>query len=110
MTIDIKLQNDSVTQLVIRDEMTIYNVLEQNKTLLPYLEADKELQIDLSEVTEIDSAGVQLLIVLKQQAQKVNNQFSLVHHSQSVIDVLELFDLAAFFGDPVIMPADWEAS
>ena len=110
MTIDIKLQNDSTTQLVIKDEMTIYNVLEQNNTLLPYLESGKALQLDLSEVTEIDSAGVQLLIMLKQQAQKINNQFSLVHHSQAVIDVLELFNLASFFGDPVIIPADWEAS
>lgn len=77
---------------------------------MPYLEADKELQIDLSEVGEIDSAGMQLLIMLKQQANIVNNQFSLVHHSQAVVEVLELFNLASFFGDPVVLSADWEAS
>lgn len=110
MTIEIKLQNGSVTRLIIKDEMTIYNVLEQKSTLLSYLEAGKELQIDLSEVSEIDSAGIQLLIMLKQQTLKINNQFSLVHHSQAVVEVLELFNLASFFGDPVIIPADWEAS
>lgn len=109
MTIDVKLQKDPLTQLVIKDEMTIYNVLEQKNTLFPYLEEGKELQIDLSEVSEIDSAGMQLLMMLKQQAQKIDNQFSLVHHSQAVVEVLELFDLAAFFGDPVVLSADWEA-
>jgi len=48
--------------------------------------------------------------MLKQQAQKINNQFSLVHHSQAVIEVLELFNLASLFGDPVIIDADWESS
>ncbi|NQY26114.1 MAG: STAS domain-containing protein [Piscirickettsiaceae bacterium] len=110
MTIDVKKQTESIIHLMIQDEMTIYNVLEQKHILLPYLEANKELQLDLSEVTEIDSAGMQLLIMLKQQALKINNQFSLVHHSQAVVEVLGLLNLASFFGDPVIMPADWDVS
>lgn len=110
MTIDIKQQDGSVTQLVIQDEMTIYNVLEHKNTLLPHLEAGKELQLDLSEVAEIDGAGMQLLIMMKNQAQQINNQFSLVHHSQAVIDVLELFGLTSFFGDPIILSLDREAS
>lgn len=110
MTIDIKHQDESTTQLVIQNEMTIYTVLEQRDTLLPYLEENKELQLDLADVTEIDSAGMQLLIMLKQQAIRINNQFSLVHHSQAVVEVLELLNLASFFGDPVVLSADWEAS
>ena len=110
MTIDIKQRKGSFTLLAIKDEMTIYNVLDHKNNLLPYLEAGKELQLDLSEVGEIDGAGMQLLIMMKQQAQKVNNQFSLVHHSQAVVEVLSLLGLESFFGDPVILSADWEAS
>jgi len=110
VTIDIKHQDDSTTQLVIQDEMTIYTVLELRDTLLPYLEENKELQLDLSDVSEIDSAGMQLLLMLKQQAVKINNQFTLVHHSHAVVETLELFNVASFFGDLVVLSADWEAS
>jgi len=106
VTIDIKQQDGSTTLLVIQDEMTIYNVLEQKNTLFSYLKADQELQLDLSEVGEIDSAGMQLLIMLKKQAGRINNQFSLVDHSQAVVEVLELFNLVPFFGDPVIISSE----
>jgi anti-sigma B factor antagonist len=109
VSIDIKQQDDSMTELVIQDEMTIYTVLEQKNSLLPYLEADKKLQLDLYEVSDIDSAGIQLLILMKQQAQKLNNQFSLVHHSSAVIEVLELLDLVSFFGDPVVLSANGDS-
>lgn len=110
MTIDIKQQSDSTIRLVVQDEMTIYNVLEHKNTLFSSLKADQELQLDLSEVSEIDSAGMQLLIMLKKQATIINTQLSIVDHSQAVIEVLELFNLVPFFGDPVIISSDWNAS
>jgi len=108
VTIDIKEQSESATLLIIQDEMTVYNVLEQKNILLPHLKADKELKIDLSGVAEIDSAGMQLLIMMKRRAKSINNQLILVHHSQAVTEVLALFNLTSFFGDPVIISANWE--
>jgi anti-sigma B factor antagonist len=43
-------------------------VLEQKQPLYDSLKSAKELQIDLGGVTEIDSSGVQLLMLLKQES------------------------------------------
>jgi len=89
--------------------MTIYTALDQKNELMPHLKADKECQLNLSEVTEIDSAGVQLLIHMKKEASIINNKFSLYHHSQAVVEVMDLLNLTAFFGDPVVLPVDWSS-
>ena len=94
----------------IQDEMTIYNVLEQKNNLYPHLKAENELQIDLSEVSEIDSAGIQLLIFLKNEASRKQNDLSFIDHSQSVVEVVEMFNLSSFFNDPVVLSADWNNS
>lgn len=110
MTIDVTEIDDITTQVVIQDEMTIYTVLEQKNILVDQLKAEKVLQLDLSKVSEIDSAGMQLLIFMKQEAIRLNNQFSLVHHSQAVVEVIELLGLTSFFGNPVVISADWTNS
>jgi len=109
MTIEVQEQN-GITNIAIKDEMTIYTALEQKNELAQHLKADHELHIDLSEVSEIDSAGLQILLFLKHQATTNNIVLSLVHHSQSVVEVLELLNLTAHFGDPVIISADWKSS
>lgn len=108
MSIKIKRQDDVTTLISIQDEMTIYNVSKQSKKLLPCLKPDFKLQIDLSGVTEIDSAGLQLLVFLKKESGKINNELNLINHSMAVVEVFELLNLASFFGDPVVMPAEWD--
>ena len=56
-------------------------------------------------MSEIDSAGVQLLMLAKREAQARGGELHLCGHSPAVLDVFELLDLAAFFGDPLVMPA-----
>jgi anti-anti-sigma factor len=102
--------NEGVTHLAIEDEMTIYTALEQKNDLSQYLELDSDLQINLSNVTEIDSAGLQILLFIKQEAARLNFQFSLIQHSQAVVEVFELLNLGSHFGDPIILSADWKSS
>lgn len=109
MTIQVK-EHDGNIHLTIDDEMTIYTALEQKQELALQLKADHELQINLSTVSEIDSAGIQVLLFLKQQAAKKNSSLSLIKHSQPVVEVFELLNLSAHFGDPIVIPADWKKS
>jgi len=109
MTIQVNEKN-GVTHLDIQDEMTIYTALEQKNELSQHLKADHELHINLSGVAEIDSAGLQILLFLKQEAIKKNITLSLIQHSQAVVEVFELLNLTAHFGDPVIISADWKSS
>ena len=96
-----------VTHLVIQDEMTIYSVLKHKNTLEHYLQSAHALHINLEAVTEIDSAGLQLLLWLKQVALDKNISLQLVSHSEAVVEVLELLNLTPFFGDPVVISANW---
>lgn len=109
MIINIKKQDDEI-KIVIQDEMTIYTVLEQKNSLLPLTEAEHHLHVDLAGVSEIDSAGIQLLIHLKQESIRKGGSLHLVNHSRSVVEVLTLFDMSSFFGDPLIIPAEWSKS
>ncbi|RRS04304.1 anti-sigma factor antagonist [Aquabacterium soli] len=89
-------------RLAIEGEMTIYRAAELKDVLLTALRAPRPLEIDLAEVTDIDSAGVQLLMMAKQAARAQGTELRLVRHSPAVLDVFELLDLAGHFGDPLL--------
>lgn len=109
MAIDIK-NVKGVTQVTIDDEMTIYTALAQKTQLQDLLKPGQKLQINLAGVSEIDSAGLQVLMFLKQEAARHDIPLILTQHSQSVVEVLELVDLATHFGDPIVITADRKAS
>jgi anti-sigma B factor antagonist len=91
--------------LPIEGEMTIYRATELKQALLNALNGASSLEVDLHGVTEIDSAGIQLLILTKATGQAANCEVRLVNHSPPVLEVFELMDLAAHFGDPLLVPA-----
>ena len=64
-----------------------------------------ELELDLLQVGEIDTAGLQLLILLKKEAQRSGKRLSIVAHSQAVRAVIDFCNLAAELGDPLVIPA-----
>lgn len=107
MSIEVNEIDGGSVLISVQDEMSIYSVLEQKNTIYSYIKRDCELQIDLSEVSEIDSAGIQLLMYLKNEANRKKNELSFLNHSQAVVDVVETFNLSSFFNDPVIISADW---
>jgi len=95
----------AVHALRIDGELTIYRALELKQTLLDTVEAQPKVELDLSAVTEIDTAGLQLLMLAKRAAQACQRELRLVGHSPAVLEVFQLFDLAAFFGDPLVVPS-----
>lgn len=101
--------------LSIEGELTIYQAAEIKQTLQAALEQCDELEIDLSAVSEIDTAGVQLLIAAKKTAQEKQIALRLSAHSAAVMEVFELLDLGGYFGDPLVIssrsaPGDGRAS
>lgn len=90
----------SADALHISGEFTIFRAAELKQTIFTEPLAT---EIDLSEVSEMDSAGLQLLMLAKKTAQEQGRELRLVGHSEAVIDVFELLNVAAYFGDPVVM-------
>ncbi|MCE2593990.1 STAS domain-containing protein [Motilimonas cestriensis] len=89
----------------INDELTIYTAAMMKQELQDLLSKQDELEISLEKVSDIDSAGVQILILLHQQAEKKGKALRFIKHNRQVIDVLETLNLEAFFGDPIVLPA-----
>jgi anti-sigma B factor antagonist len=92
--------------LALDGELGIYRAAELKPLLLQALaKAEAGLEIDLSAVTEFDTAGLQLLMLAKQQARALQRELRLVGHSPAVLEVFELLNIAAYFGDPLIVAA-----
>lgn len=94
-----------MTALRIEGEMTIYRAAELKQTLLEALAGQAALDIDLAGVTEIDTAGVQLLMLAKKTAGERQCELRLGAHSEAVTQVFELLNLATYFGDPLVVAA-----
>ena len=87
-------------------EMTIYTAADQKTLLFDELEKCDTLALDLGEVSELDSAGVQVLMALKRSADQAECELQLVNHSPSAKEVLTLFGLDTYFDDQAPAPAD----
>lgn len=90
--------------LRVEGEMNIYKASELKQALLSAIPAGGTLEADLSGVTEMDSAGLQLLMLAKKTAQSRGGDLKLVNHSPAVVDIFELLNLGTFFGDPLVIP------
>jgi anti-anti-sigma factor len=92
-------------RLALSGELTIYRAAELKAELLNALRPDTELEVDLSGVTELDTCGVQLLMMAKSTAKAQGGALRLTAHSPAVLDVFDVFDLAGWFGDPLVIAA-----
>ena len=96
--------NDSnPCHLRLEGEMTIFTATDTKERLLAPLSSCQQIDVDLSQVSEIDSAGLQLMLLVKREATAQGKDIRFVGHSQAVLDVLELCQLTGYFGDPVVM-------
>ena len=97
--------SNNVSQLAPEGELTIFTAADLKAQLAAALEVSPELEINLSQISEMDSAGLQLLIVAKNECQARNGSLRLTGHSPAVMEVLDICNMAAFFGDPVVIPS-----
>ncbi len=76
--------------LFIEGDLTIRRVQEMKDVLLARLAQSQALEVDLAGVTEIDTAGVQLLLMARRAAQASQKELRLVAHSPAVASLFEL--------------------
>lgn len=91
-------------RLILAGELTIFTAQAGKEQLSAALAPGEAVEVDLSALTEIDSAGLQLLVAAKREAAVRNQTLYFTGHSAAVVDLLDLCDLAGHFGDPVLMP------
>lgn len=96
-------QHDNTTVLKLSGDLTIYHAQELKNVLLEALAESDELELNLAEVSDMDTAGFQLLVMAKRTALENSKELRLSEHSPVVIEVLDTYHMAAYFGDPMIL-------
>lgn len=94
-----------VGRLAFDNDLTIYSAVDAKRQLLDAVRSRKTLELDLSRVGEMDTAGFQLLVLAKREAQQLGRTLRIVAHSPAVQEVIEFYNMDAYFGDPVVIPA-----
>jgi anti-sigma B factor antagonist len=101
---DIRMEKKKgVCRMKLAGEMTIYHAANLKGPMVEALEQCKDLEINLAGVSEMDTAGFQLLLLAKREAARRDKPLHLVDHSQATLEMLDLFGMAGYFGDPVIL-------
>lgn len=85
--------------LFLDGELTIYRAAEVKDRLLGALviASSAQVQVNLAGVSEIDSAGVQLLLLAQQTAGTMGRKLLLSAPSPAVCEVFALLNLASHF-------------
>lgn len=81
-------------------ELTIYAVSALHQRLLAVLNEARPVDLDLSDVAEIDSAGIQQLLLFKRDVEALGHPVRVVAHSDAVAEVFGLLNLTQTFAPP----------
>lgn len=95
--------DEGLCRIAIDGEMTIFVAQELRDALLEPLAASQDIEVDLSAVSEIDAAGLQLMVMAKLETIIQHKTLRFSGHSAPVQEILDLSNLASFFGDPVVI-------
>ncbi|MBI4985015.1 MAG: STAS domain-containing protein [Rhodocyclales bacterium] len=100
------MKKSAAARIDVQGELSIFAAAELRRRLLDALDTAAEVEVDLSQVSEMDSAGVQLMVAAKREAAARNKVLRFSGHSPTVFDILELCDLAGHLGDPVLIHSE----
>jgi anti-anti-sigma factor len=75
-------------------ELTIYHAAELHQSIAARLAGCKTIELDLSQVSEIDTAGVQTLLVAMRSAEAAGGSLRLTNCAGGVIEVMRALHLA----------------
>lgn len=81
-------------------ELTLSHATECRDSLFAALSGNPELEIDLLNVTQIDTAGVQLLMAVHREALTLGKPLRWLGFSLVVQEAFELLDLTELLGQP----------
>lgn len=88
----------SGTSLSVEGELTIYSVNQAKQDLLQdYNNFSDQVALDLHKVSELDTAGIQLLLFLHKFLHELDKKLHLVKSNEHVDETLAALDIAGHF-------------
>lgn len=91
--------NSDIQHMRLAGEVTVFSAAAIRHQLLAALDDARDVEVDLSQVTEIDSAGVQLIVAAKREAAARNKDLHFSGCSGVVLDVIGLLGLSQYLTD-----------
>lgn len=79
--------------IILAAVQTIQNVAQLQETLIQALDSSDKIEIDASAITQIDTASLQLLVILKQTAIKLQKEVVFDFPSDKFIEAASLLGL-----------------
>lgn len=86
--------------------LNIYSAPQIKLQLLQAVESAAQLELDLLKVEELDTAGLQVLVLAKREAIRLGHSLAIVAHSAEVQEALDLAGMVGWFGDPLLVAAE----
>ena len=82
-------------RIAVSGEFTIFTALPLRDRLLAALAEAQDLEVDLSQVSEIDSSGLQLMLAARKEAAATQKSIRFVNPGTAVAELLKLIDPAS---------------
>ncbi|MGE5467616.1 MAG: lipid asymmetry maintenance protein MlaB [Ignavibacteria bacterium] len=97
--------NMPLQRIRLEGELSIGAAAAVREQLLAAIGGGAEVEVDLGSVTEIDSAGIQLMLAAAKEALAAGKRIRFAHPSPAVVDLFGLCGLAAWLADAATQEA-----
>lgn len=88
--------------ITVPDEFTIHQVRALTPQLIKLARSGESLELDLSGVSRIDSAGMQLLLAVRRESARACTHLALANPSPAVSELMNFYQLERVLGTHVV--------
>jgi anti-sigma B factor antagonist len=104
MSLEIKVEDfPNHCKLSLSGKCTVYTAAQLKKTLLEVFSKNENILINLENVTDFDTAGLQVFVSAKNTAKANHKKIKFISHPECVIAIFDLYGLISFFGDKIVL-------
>jgi len=97
--IKITQKRNNSTEIAISGELTIYCATEVYQQHFEQIKLKELTLLKLGNITEIDTAGIQLLIMLMKIVSEQKSHYQIINLGEAIADYSNLFQLNRYFID-----------
>lgn len=88
----------SAYRMTLMEGLDIYRALELKQRLTSAILENDEIELDLTQVDQIDTTGLQLLIFARREASRAHKRLSIVAQSAPVQEAIDFCNLGGLLG------------
>lgn len=108
MSIKVTKARNGGRKLLFDDSLTIYNAVESKKKIIDSIEKYDCIDLDLSDVEEIDTAGLQLILLAVKTAAEEGRPIRKITHSPATFELVNTLNLLGLLSsEPTLTIENW---